>query len=153
MLCLSQVLEYYPSPWDEWLNIGNLPSGRALHAVISIGPEQFDCMAGESFCQNALNWFSQSNPAQSAPNCLLLTASLVSLLLDPRFSRMMEPLVMMICNIFELGDTNIQVGYPRKQEFHIRYNKTDHNGGKQGSSSVNVMFMCSIVCASVYLER
>ena len=25
--------------------------------------------------------------------------------------------------IFELGDTNIQVGYPRKQEFHIRYNK------------------------------
>ena len=25
--------------------------------------------------------------------------------------------------IFELGDTNIQVGYPRKQEFHISYNK------------------------------
>ena len=25
--------------------------------------------------------------------------------------------------IFELGNTNIQVGYPRKQEFHIRYNK------------------------------
>ena len=96
MLYLSQVLEYYPSPWDEWLNIGNLPSGRALHAVISIGPEQFDCMAGESFCQNALNWFSQSNPAQSAPNCLLLMASLVSLLLDPRFARMMETLVMMI---------------------------------------------------------
>ena len=96
MLCLSQVLEYYPSPWDEWLNIGNLPSGRALHAVISIGPEQFDCMAGESFCQNALNWFSQSNPAQNAPNCLLLTASLVSLLLDPRFARIMETLVIKI---------------------------------------------------------
>ena len=25
--------------------------------------------------------------------------------------------------IFELGDTNIQVGYPRIQEFHIRYNR------------------------------
>ena len=25
--------------------------------------------------------------------------------------------------IFELGDTNIQLGYPRIQEFHIRYNR------------------------------
>ena len=43
----TKVLEYYPVPWNTWVNIGNLPSGRALHAVLPIGPQHIACVAGE----------------------------------------------------------------------------------------------------------
>ena len=45
---LLQVLEYYPSPWNTWVKIGNLPTGRALHAVLPIGPQHVACVAGEA---------------------------------------------------------------------------------------------------------
>ena len=45
---LFQVLEYYPSPWNTWVKIGNLPTGRALHAVLPIGPQHVACVAGEA---------------------------------------------------------------------------------------------------------
>ena len=45
--CFFQVLEYYPSPWNTWVKIGNLPAGRALHAVVPIGPQHVACVAGE----------------------------------------------------------------------------------------------------------
>ena len=44
---LAKVLEYYPAPWNTWVKIGNLPSGRALHAVLPIGPQHIACVAGE----------------------------------------------------------------------------------------------------------
>ena len=43
----TKVLEYYPVPWNTWVKIGNLPSGRALHAVLPIGPQHIACVAGE----------------------------------------------------------------------------------------------------------
>ena len=44
---LFQVLEYYPTPWNTWVKIGNLPAGRALHAVVPIGPQHVACVAGD----------------------------------------------------------------------------------------------------------
>ena len=43
----TKVLEYYPVPWNTWVKIGNLLSGRALHAVLPIGPQHIACVAGE----------------------------------------------------------------------------------------------------------
>ena len=46
--CSFQVLEYYPTPWNTWVKIGNLPAGRALHAVVPIGPKDIACVAGKA---------------------------------------------------------------------------------------------------------
>ena len=43
-----QVLEYYPEPWNEWFNTGNIQTGRGDHAVLTIGPHHLPCMSGES---------------------------------------------------------------------------------------------------------
>ena len=42
---------------------------------------------------------------------------------DQRLSKVKHGIVDLIGIFSSLGDTNIQVGYPIKQEFHIRYNK------------------------------
>ena len=44
---LTKVLEYYPNPWNTWVKVGNLPTGRALHSVLAIGPQHVACVAGE----------------------------------------------------------------------------------------------------------
>ena len=41
-----QVLEYHPEPWDQWVLVGNI-LGRFDHAVVSIGPQQLPCLAGD----------------------------------------------------------------------------------------------------------
>jgi len=44
----SEVLEYHPEPWDQWLNVGNLQAESGGHnAVVSIGPQQLACLSTE----------------------------------------------------------------------------------------------------------
>ena len=43
-----QVLEYHPEPWDQWVTVGNIQVARDSHAVLSIGPQQLPCLAGDS---------------------------------------------------------------------------------------------------------
>ena len=50
----AKVLEYYPAPWNTWVKIGNLPSGRALHAVLPIGPQHIACVAGEEHLKSSV---------------------------------------------------------------------------------------------------
>ena len=42
-----QVLEYHPAPWDQWVTVGNIQASRYNHAVLSIGPQQLPCLAGD----------------------------------------------------------------------------------------------------------
>ena len=43
-----QVLEYHPEPWDQWVTVGNISVARSSHAVLSIGPQQLFCLAGDA---------------------------------------------------------------------------------------------------------
>ena len=46
----SQVLEYHPQPWNQWVQVGDLQQERGYHATLSIGVEQLPCLlSGESF--------------------------------------------------------------------------------------------------------
>ena len=45
----SQVLEYHPQPWNQWVKVGDLVEARRSHAILSIGVEQLPCLSGESF--------------------------------------------------------------------------------------------------------
>ena len=93
---LAKVLEYYPAPWNTWVKIGNLPSGRALHAVLPIGPQHIACVAGEELLKSSVFssydgslpselLFDRQSHLQNAPNFLLLTVNHVSPLLEPRY--------------------------------------------------------------------
>ena len=44
-----QVFEYHPSPWDQWLEVGNLQTGRYYHASLSIELQQISCPSGEEY--------------------------------------------------------------------------------------------------------
>ena len=46
-LCLIQVLEYHPHPWNQWLEVGQLQTKVFDHAVVSIGPQDMPCIRGE----------------------------------------------------------------------------------------------------------
>ena len=41
------MLEYHPAPWDQWVTVGNIQVGRNHHAVLSVGPQQLPCLAGD----------------------------------------------------------------------------------------------------------
>jgi len=41
----SEVLEYHPEPLNQWLHIGHLQSGKASHAVLSVGSQQLPCLS------------------------------------------------------------------------------------------------------------
>jgi len=43
----SEVLEYHPEPWDQWVTVGNILVGRYEHAVLSVGPQQLPCLAAQ----------------------------------------------------------------------------------------------------------
>jgi len=43
----SEVLEYQPEPLNNWTTVGQLETGRAGHAVLSIGPELLPCIKAE----------------------------------------------------------------------------------------------------------
>ena len=40
----SEVLEYHPQPWNQWLTIGRIQQERYDHAVLSVGSEQLPCL-------------------------------------------------------------------------------------------------------------
>ena len=42
----SEVFEYHPEPWNQWINKGNLETSRGFHAVLSIGTEHLPCLSG-----------------------------------------------------------------------------------------------------------
>ena len=42
------MLEYHPEPWYQWVSVGHLQAGRYHHAVLSVGPEQLPCFAGNN---------------------------------------------------------------------------------------------------------
>ena len=41
-----QVLEYQPEPSNQWTTVGQLETGRHLHAVLSISSEALLCLQG-----------------------------------------------------------------------------------------------------------
>jgi len=43
----SEVVEYQPQQWNQWLTIGRLQHERANHAVLSVGAEQLPCLSSE----------------------------------------------------------------------------------------------------------
>ena len=42
----SEVFEYHPEPWNQWINKGKLETSRGFHAVLSIGTEHLPCLSG-----------------------------------------------------------------------------------------------------------
>ena len=46
------MLEYHPEPLNQWSLVGHLQSGKAYHAVLSVGSQQLPCLStGRSFEQ------------------------------------------------------------------------------------------------------
>lgn len=39
----TQVLEYHPAPWDQWVDVGDILVARDAHAVLSLGHQQLLC--------------------------------------------------------------------------------------------------------------
>ena len=64
------MLEYHPAPWDQWVTVGNIQVPRAGHAVLSIGPQQLPCLAGDSkeFEEVLSSSFSSSITSSSSPS-------------------------------------------------------------------------------------
>jgi len=54
----SEVLEYRPEPLNQWSLVGHLQSGRALHAVLSVGSQQLPCFSTDSGCASQICNFS-----------------------------------------------------------------------------------------------
>jgi len=43
----SEVLEYHPQPWNQWVTVGNLQAARLYHAALSVGPQLLPCLSSE----------------------------------------------------------------------------------------------------------
>jgi len=54
----SEVLEYRPEPLNQWSLVGHLQSGRAFHAVLSVGSQQLPCFSTDSGCASQICNFS-----------------------------------------------------------------------------------------------
>ena len=66
------MLEYHPAPWDQWVTVGNIQVARRYHAVLSIGPQQLPCLAGdhkesEEVSSSSSSLFSSSITSSSSP--------------------------------------------------------------------------------------
>merc|ERR1712025_400539 len=44
----TEVLEYHPEPWNQWILVGNIQIARYSHATLSIGSEQLSCLSSGS---------------------------------------------------------------------------------------------------------
>ena len=74
------MLEYHPAPWDQWVTVGNIQVARVGHAVLSVGPKQLPCLAGnhkESEEVSSSSSFSSSITLSSSP----ITSSIEKFLL------------------------------------------------------------------------
>merc|ERR1712181_182707 len=58
----SEVIEYHPEPLNQWSLMGHLQSGKAYHAVLSVGSQQLPCLSTVTTTSAAENSSTTNDP-------------------------------------------------------------------------------------------
>ena len=116
------MLEYHPAPWDQWVTVGNIQVERASHAVLSIGPQQLPCLAGD------IKEFEEVSSSSSLFSSSITSSSRISSSIEELLLRECQPLII----VFHL----IWVRHKYHPCQHCQQIKTDE---------VNIIIMLTIL--------